>query len=205
MVVQQHWHVLLTFAGALIAAVGVAAGALHSSRSEQRYQESLNRKNEEIIALQQTLFGELTGGDSYVVVGVGSGMMFLEHHGDYPVYDLTLTWVDTQDVHPRADFNEIMRQRHEVKVGNVYPHFAAMLPLPNAFVLAEQERKAFNLFFQARNGYRVQRLHVVRVGDRMLYATQVTKGFSPIMKLHEKVDENFPAEILEQDHHWLKD
>jgi hypothetical protein len=195
----QSWPVLLSFIGALVAAVGVLLSALQQSS----YQKALDEKNEKIISLQEAAFGQITGGDSFPYGQLLSdfNMLVLLPNGQYPIYDLSVEWVDASDFQLPNSLQDVLAQRHRMIVGNLYPHLSAAFPFPDNMMPADGAHKRINLFYTARNGYWVQEVLLFAVNSRVLAATRVKKGVVGQV-IFEKVDEGFPLEALD-DAQWI--
>ncbi len=83
--------------------------------------------------------------------------------------------------------------RDVVKLGNIPPHTARVLIDP--IDLSNEEELKFNIFIEARNGFTVQHLRMIRIENKWFHATRVLKrkGDSDIT-LFEEIDVNYPKD-----------
>ena len=190
----------------LIGALIASGGALLSSSQQAQFEHELRAKTEEIAELNRTIAASVTGGDSYcyLVIGIvdhgkNAAFAWVSHRGEYPLYDVNLTVVKSNDMQriERASFEELSHIRTEFDVGNMTQ---GETRLWRKWLLPDEEPQSYHVFIRARNGVFRQQIRLKKVEGHWKKATKVTRhgeGEQQGSSLYERVDNGFP--LNEQD------
>ena len=174
------------------------------STEQQKTILDLSKQNSE-LSLQlsqstQTLYGNLTGGDSYcelIIKPINSitAELTLVSHGEYPLYELSLRIVDL-DVFNKTEIkslDDIAKTQVILNVGNVPVKSAQFLGQIRADFSIDY--KAFNIFYNARNGFFTQGTRMFKIENSWKGATSISSLTSNKL-LYEKSDPSIPKELL---------
>jgi len=179
--------------------------SLNSKANEQQEKIiELSNKNSE-LSLQlarstETLYGSLTGGSSFcelIIQPIGPNVaeMTLVSHGDFPLYELSLRIVDL-DLFGQTKiktFDDFAKTQVILNVGNMQPHSAKIIgQLTSDF---SKEYKAFNVFFNARNGFFTQGTRLFKINNSWKGATEIS-GLNKNNLLYKKNDPAISKDLL---------
>lgn len=222
---------LISILGAVIASIGAFMQNKSSSRKSdnilQNTIEQLNKTQElanqnleiirDVADTSLKLQNSILGGDSFCelffISILGDPTMLVQHHGSFPLYDLTARIVDndlpapTFDLHHPAEpdgFSTLQPHEFEkikswlnlqkiVEIGDLSPDTSKTLGISN--VRLDREIRSFTIFFLGRNGAYTQSLRMFKQGGTFLRASKITKSGDPSFSF-EKVDEHFPLDKL---------
>ena len=173
------------------------------SENQRQFKATMSQSNK--------VLAENTGGESFCYVGIaGEGpnqlVAFIVQMGRYPLFQVNGRIVDGDLfealLKSGGDLDAASRGFSTIDVLTRAPlwHPLATYPFP-----AEAESRSFNIFLYARNGAFTESVRVRRlkpVGFTM--ATIVVGSYFTNERgiVFEKVDKNFPREILETDKDW---
>lgn len=151
-----HW---IALAGAIIAATGATATQRYQSQEQARHQEELTglykTKSNELAALNDKILKYVTGGDGFGYLHpLHQGAQlnyFLRHHGDYPIYDVSVRVYDISQARPGTLVGSPMNYGTVTSVNEWLPVFA----VPHSTAVAGLERQ-YRVEIAARNGVVVQ-------------------------------------------------
>jgi hypothetical protein len=112
------------------------------------------------------------------------------NQGSFPVYDVSLDIVDlNKSVNP-SSFEEVIKNRTEISVGNLAPSMSSVIGIWHPSNTGLQN---YRIFIAQRNGYFIQDLQLRFLSGRWKMATRVKDGLLPTAKIvFEKVDSDFP-------------
>lgn len=191
-ITQFGGSTILIFVGVLLAAIG----AVWAAYDQNRFSDKLDRKNEEIIALNHQINASIIGGDSYyyfIPEGSSPCDALVEHVGDYPIYDAFAIITDIQKV-KRLTLKEGLDFISTISLGNLAPHASSWYR--DVFRL-EGTRKQFLIQMSARNGHFYEEIQFIRREERWEWAVKVSvhrdrgagSGTDVVL---EKYSEGFP-------------
>lgn len=148
----------------------------------------------------QTLYGNLTGGNSYCEliikpVNTTTAELILISHGDFPLYELSLRVVDL-DILEKTEIKsieDIGKTQLILNVGNMQANSAQVLGQITADF--SKDYKAFNIFYNARNGFFTQGTRMFKIDSSWRDATVIT-SLTSNKTLYEKNDPAIPKELL---------
>lgn len=171
---------------------------LNTQRSLIEAEQQLTAKSDEIASLNKEIAASVTGGHEFAYLeplladDQQQHRLFLivVHQGKYPIYDVGLRVLDLRLGGTKPLAEEMLS--NTFTVGNLAPnqrHFVAYWPL----AMPVKSHYGFNFFFTARNaaGFVAQQARFVKVGEKWLYATEVTP-FNSTQILYSHVDPGFP-------------
>lgn len=185
----------------LFAAAALAISSFWSAISQRKAKEELSKANEEIHALNQKIFGSLTGGDGYAYLsltlarkGNGADTFYpvVIQSGEYPIYDVQIDIVDLQSMPVGSmTIQQIATARCQIELRNMTVGYASMVPnVP--ITLNCSTGGEYNVFFVARNGGWHQRLRQIFVNGNWEFSTVVLRDNNEIFR---QSSSNFPLPI----------
>lgn len=191
----------------LIGSVLVAIGGLWASSKQNRFEDALAVKNEEIIQLNQQIailshhtMNMVTGGDSYGHISFGQDekgvySVFFTHEGRYLLYDLKIHIYD-------VDAQKYISNISAGNMGNIQHIKFWPLNQQINLDLAGKTSKRFNIFFFARNGTWFQQLIYEKLQTDWSIASRVvrTNATGGDDVLFKSISSDFPTS--EQDITW---
>jgi hypothetical protein len=186
---SQFYPALTVFAGALL----VALGGFWASYRQSNFTAEIRAKNEEISRLQHEGTNTITGGDSFLEMGLletGGGAMpaMFIHHGKYPLYDVTARIVDLDASKPRGTAGYT---QYSVNLGNIGPGQALGGKPVTMLSPGGDGSFSYNVFFAARNGGWTQQFRLRKKGSAWVQASLI-KGLSDQKVLLRKISDGFP-------------
>lgn len=203
--------------GSLIAAVGAFMHNKSSSRKSDailgntiHQLEKLHELTEQNLGLSQLLntameknIGHATGGDSFCLMQFESRaddkiQIMALNEGDYPLYDLLARVVDVDR------FNYLAANEPEnlpetalgyiFEIGNIpVGRGSGLFSIP--YKMSGNHRR-FNIFTTGRNRSTLQELIAHYNGTKWIYACRVTEELDSRVVIYEKVDPDFPANLI---------
>ena len=183
---------------AFIGAIGALGGAFWSSRQEATYEEHLREKSDEIADLNREIVGLVTGGDSFCYMAVSSinpakniGLLVFVQEGKDPLYGVEARIVDLQkfeQIKNNLTFTTLTQAQRRITIGDMAAEAATMT---EPIDLGDGTQKDYNIFFNARNGFFNQGLHLRKIGDSWLQRSEVTRNGQVI---YEKADDGYPGD-----------
>jgi hypothetical protein len=182
---------ILIFVGGIIAAVG----AVWASYDQNKTNTKLAQKNEEIARLNRETANAVTGGDSvcYLLPLANlPGMVTVVQKGRFPLYDVSVRIVDLDD--PASNVASLSAQtRNSFTLGNIPPESAQVL---QSVITLVGDRKRFNIFFSARNGFFTQELRMRLVNGEWKSAIRVVCNLpdGKATSLFTQIMDDYPKE-----------
>jgi hypothetical protein len=150
------------------------------------------------------ILSNITGGDSFCHLNITlisadgkSGRWIIQHHGEYPLYGVSVDIVDldrSRGLPDQPTFQQVVSIHDRSLVGDIAPAMAILLE-PIDF--EERDVLKFNIFIYARNGMTVQHLRMTRIENQWVYATRVfkiKKLGEPEEMIYENVDSDYPKD-----------
>ena len=205
----------LAFAGAVLVAVAGLWAASHQRALERELRAKaeeiaeLNKrvveKSEEIVALNRKIVSSVTGGDSFCYLDFTRTLaaitdLFLVHQGKHALFDLTVRVVDVEKFKsivsvPGLSLRDVLQtDALRQNVGTLIP--SSSITLSDRWPLPASDRKDYNVFFSARNGFFIQLLRLRRINGVWLRALRVTRDNDKgeTITLLEKIDDGYPRD-----------
>jgi hypothetical protein len=179
---------LLTFAGALVACLGVfstplaivggalaAVGAIWSAIEQNDFEKEITKKNEFII-------NYITGSDSFCYLQP-SGQSIKEdspypdyaivHKGKYPLYDASMIVTDLDEMDIRRQRGELStKDIEQVPLGTIPPN-QVLYNHGELYLNKDAGKRSYNIQFMARNGCWFQNLRFRLMAGKWISATRV--------------------------------
>lgn len=155
---------------------------------------------EELDTKTREMIDHVTGGDSFPWIQVAmvdpktdQGMLMVNHHGDHPLYDVSVRIVDLniffqiQGAHTLSTFQ---LSDTNINIGNLISGHSMSL---RGWSIKHSPAQSYNVFFAARNGSFTQLVRMRKINGKWLTATKVSNQNNEV--LHEQIDTNFPRNI----------
>jgi hypothetical protein len=148
----------------------------------------------------QNLYGNLTGGDSYCEIAItpitpSSATGFVYTHGDFPVYEVQARIVDLDNEKLKKEIHTIddaMAGDVLINVGELSTKTGKLLsPMNFDFT---KDRKSFNIFYNARNGFFTQFTRMFKINNVWKTSVKIIDNKGKL--LYEKHDSDIPADFL---------
>lgn len=180
----------------LLGAFLSAIGALWASQQQGEFERHLRVKSEEIAQLNREVVNLVTGGKSFCYMAVSSinpesniGLLTFVHSGDHPMFNVAARIVDLEEFAKLKDNINIHNfQQADINIGiGDFAKSAALVRGP--FPLGEGDKRNFNIFFSARNGWFNQLLRFRKINGQWVQATRVERDGEV---LYERIDDNYP-------------
>lgn len=190
----------------LVGAVVAAVGALLVTARQNVFEGELRRKSDEIASLNRRIADLVTGGESYIMLemfpgiqGGNTATVFAVHHGDHPVYDISVTIIDSTK--RRARFDEELSRRGVVSLQSVFEDQATFAlgtmvknlgrPLPPLALPERSDVQRYSVNVFARNGLVTGDFVFRRVAGKWLLAQRLMREGKV---LEERIPQDFPRE-----------
>ena len=182
----------------LLGAFLSATGALWASQQQGEFERHLREKSEEIAQLNREVANLVTGGNSFCYMAVSTinpesniGLLSFIHNGDHPMFNVAARIVDLEEFDKLKDHINIHNFQQadiNMSIGD-FSKGAALVRGP--FPLGKGNKRDFNIFFSARNGWFNQLLRFRKVDGHWAQATRVERDGEI---LYERIDDNYPKE-----------
>lgn len=180
----------------LLGAFLSAIGALWASQQQGEFERHLREKSEEIAQLNREVVNLVTGGKSFCYMAVSSinpqsniGLLTFVHSGEHPMFNVAARIVDLEEFDKLKDHINIHNfQQADINIGiGDFAKNAALVRGP--FPLGKGDKRNFNIFFSARNGWFDQLLRFRKINGQWVQATRVERDGEV---LYERIDDNYP-------------
>lgn len=141
----------------------------------------------------------ITGGDSYCYVRLfnldaktNRGIFGVQHAGDNPLYDVTIRVTDIDELQRLAEGVSSIALNTGTKVVDLGTVYAGRLSALRGWDLGGGlSPRRYNIEIQARNGSWSQQMRAVRLPDRWVTATRVSRDGKVLL---EEAFEEFPRD-----------
>jgi hypothetical protein len=126
--------------------------------------------------------------------------MFLIAHGEFPQYEIGIRIVDLDLFGKNNDYSEegINKSEAVLNIPNMSPKSAQQLGDLSADF--SSNRKGFNIFFSARNGFYIEEIRLFKIDNVWKRSIKIHKEFNNEL-LYEKDDPGIPDEYLKESKH----
>jgi hypothetical protein len=156
-------------------------------------QEHLLKQSDTISGLARKAIDTAIGGDSFCYMAMerasmdlGSAMALFVKVGEYPLYEITAWILDLENAGTLGD-------QIQLPLGNMMAGATSHIT-STRFMFSGSDRRRFNVFFNARNGFWSQQLRYRRIGGKWLMAYQVWRqgAAGEGGPLSEHIDDGYP-------------
>jgi hypothetical protein len=138
-------------------------------------------QSEKNAELSRRIAGLADGGDSFAYVSFARGQandaqryLVVVQQGEFPLYDLNVRIVDLIEFRKTQIHSLETLAKNVINVGNL--PVGGTAPFPNVRFDVASEGQAYNIFFQARNGYWIQNVTFSKAEDgKYEYKNKVTR------------------------------
>ena len=173
-----------------------AIGALWASQQQGEFERHLREKNEEIAQLNREVVNFVTGGKSFLYMAVSSidpqsnmGLLTFLHSGEHPMFNVAARIVDLEEFEKLKDnisIHNFQQAATNIAIGDFAKRAAIV---QGQFSLGKGDKRNFNIFFSARNGWFNQLLRFRKINGQWVQATRVERDGEV---LYERIDDNYP-------------
>lgn len=160
---------------------------------------------DQIEARTQKLMATISGGDSFCQFGLSlnpdgspSNCLFANHHGEHPLYGVSVRVVDLDELESAeraVSLQELMEKDYHFELGDLIPEHAQIvgyLKIPRS----DATTRRLNIFWSARNGGFSQTLRYVYAEGEWHCAARVRKNYGAKSEMiFEKIDEGYPLPV----------
>lgn len=176
--------------------------AWKQSQDKVRHEDVLDK----LENAAKQIAGFTTGGDSFAYIyraGISADdvlqELYVSVRGGYPLYEMTVRLIDISEVDKKAA--EAARSKPELDAAlargvKCHHQFQSalvagiMYPVDLTIPLRRSGTNAFHVHWYGRNGLTYERLETIRIGDRWVSASSVSRGD---LELHSHVEAGFPT------------
>ena len=170
-----------------------------------KLQQQLLASSDTIAALAKQNISEVTGGDSFCYVEMGTVprdfMASVVRKGKYPLFDVHVTITDLNALDTGKPTSVNTRTFPKIDLVRGLSHRLGLYPED-----PKVEYKRFNIEISARNGYFTHLLRIKNLKERgWTWATLVNAGYFTGKKgiVLEEIHPEFPKDILNDDTDWI--
>lgn len=153
----------------------------------------------------ENIYGNVTGGNSFCELIITpqtetTARMILLAHGEFPQYEINIRIVDLALFGKNNDYSEEGLKKSQVilNIGNMSPESSEMLNVLQGDF--SSNKKAFNIFFSARNGFYVETLRLFKIDNLWKRSIKIHKQFNNEL-LYQQDDQGIPTEYLDESKH----
>ena len=183
-------------------------GGFWALKQQNRFEDELRAKSEEIADLNRRLDATVTGGDSFCYIDLvpteilkeavtgDRALLVLVHQGKYPLYDLAVQVLNVVQAFPKMEEDKFASLQIRRYIENrKFDIFSPEKSLTLGEIIFQGAKQYYVFQFSARNGDWFQNLRIELVGKERKIARKVIKSTKEGgQNLLEKIDPGFPRD-----------
>ena len=189
----------------LLAGVLGAIGAYWSSLRRSETEKQLQKKTDDIVQLNRTITGLVSGGDSYcffmptIDYDKNTCQFLVVHKGQFPIYDVSARICDVERMNQLVQAQQQEGRSHfdltaadsYIQLGTIPVGRGIYLP---PFPIGSVQKLSFSIFFGSRNSVFNQTIELRKVGNQWLSSDRVERDGKV---LFEFMNDEFPKDAIE--------